>query len=294
MRIVFTILFVTIFPSFFQARQLLGRSDEPLHRTLEYRGEIRHYYIWLPKEFKADKTYWLLVAVHGGGGDARTNSKAISMRKTADKVNLPCIIISPKFNTQDKQVSRFPILGEGDFLKAVVKVVRSEFKLYEKILLMGKSMGGQFAHRFAFENPELIQACAPSAAGTWTTPDGKLLIEGFGEVKDPKTFLSNPDNTQKVPERLHNLFDTRTACIAGRQAQRGAEKIPFLVMCGTLDTRLDIAKRFVASLQKAGYSVETAWPRTPHTSSDEKFDAEFETFPGMAVLFFKEHIQNER
>jgi poly(3-hydroxybutyrate) depolymerase len=88
MRIIFTVLALTIFHSLFQAPQLVGRTDEPLHRTLEYRGKSRHYYIWLPKEFKADKTYWLLVAVHGGGGDARTNSKAISMRKTADKMRV--------------------------------------------------------------------------------------------------------------------------------------------------------------------------------------------------------------
>jgi poly(3-hydroxybutyrate) depolymerase len=294
MRIILEVLALTIFLNLLQSPPILGRTDDPLQRTLEYKGETRHYYIWLPKDYNADKTYWLLVAVHGGGGHARTNSKAISMRKTADEVNLPCIIISPKFNTQDKQLSRFPILGEGEFLKSVLTEVRKEFRLEEKILLMGKSMGGQFAHRFAFENPELIQACAPSAAGTWTTPDGKLLIERYGVVNDPEMFLSNPDNAQKVPERLHNLFDTRTARIAGRPAQKGAVKIPFLVMCGTLDTRYDIAKKFVDSLEKNGFCVETAWPQTPHTSSDEKYDSEFEKFPRMAVLFFEQHIQNKR
>lgn len=214
---------------------------------------------------------------------------AIAMRRMADEFDLPAIMILPEFVTQDKQVSRFPRLGEGAFLKDLLGDVRSEFKLHRKILLYGYSMGGQFSHRFALSNPGLVQACAAFAAGTWTTPDGRLLIEGYGEVKDPKAFISHKENAGQVPERLHDIFDARTAEIAGLTGEKGAEKVPFLVMCGRLDTRFSIAVQFASSLRESGFNVETAWPRIPHSSSSEEYRAEFEKYPKRAIEFFKKH-----
>ncbi len=267
----------------------LSQEFEPLTRTIEFQGAERTYFVALPKGFNPDKTYWPLVVAHGGGGNARTNPKAIAMRRIADERNLPAILILPEFITADKEVSRFPVLGEGAFLKAVLEQVHAEYKLYEKILLCGYSMGGQFAHRFALANPDLVQACAAFAAGTWTTPDGRLLIEAYGEVKDPKAFLSSPENAEKVPERLRDLFDARTAEVAGHPAAEGAEKVPFLVMCGTLDTRFSIAQEFAASLRESGFTVETEWPRTPHSSNSEEYRSEFEKYSKHAVLFFRKH-----
>lgn len=264
-------------------------SPEFLSHTLIDDGTERTYYISLPRDFDSYKTYWPLVVVHGGGGNAPDNSKALAMRRIADEENLDAILICPKFLTEDKQVSRFPVLGEGEFLKKVLKEVREKFNLHKKILLNGYSMGGQFSHRFALQNPEMVQACAAFAAGTWTTPDGSLLIEQYGEVKNSKAFLSSPENAKKIPERLSSLFDQRTAEVAGLAAAEGAETVPFLVMCGTLDTRYGIAIQFAESLRERGFTVETEWPRTPHGSRSEEYESEFEKYPKHAIRFFKEH-----
>lgn len=265
------------------------QATEPLTRAFRRQGASRTYSVFLPREFNPAVTYWLLVVVHGGGGRGSTNPKAIAMRRIADEVGLPAILIAPNFNVKDKQVSRFPVLGEGAFLKAALKKVRAEYKTHPKILLTGYSMGGQLSHRFALANPDLIQACAPLAAGTWTTPDGRLLIEEYGEVKKPKVFLASKRNASKVPERLSDLFDARTANVAGLPAAEGAEKIPFLVMCGTLDPRWPIAKGFAASLKTSGFSVEVEWPTTPHGSKSEQHKAEFAKYPQRVIEFFKKH-----
>jgi len=258
-------------------------------RIFDFLGAERRYFIALPGDFDEDTRYWPLVAVHGGGGNARSNSKAIVMRHRADELDLPVIMVMPEFVTVDKQVSRFPLLGEAAFLKALLGQVHSEFYLQEKILLYGYSMGGQFAHRFALSNPGLVQACAAFAAGTWSTPDGRLLIEDYGEVKNPGVFLSDRGNARKVPERLRDMFDERTAEIAGLPASAGAENVPFLVMCGTIDSRYGIAVEFASCMKEMGYKVETAWPRTPHSSKSGDFEAEFLKFPEEAVRFFKRH-----
>ena len=269
--------------------EALPQGYEPVMCNLMFQGTERTYFVALPKEFDPGNTYWPLVVVHGGGGNARTNPKAIAMRRIADEVNLPAIMILPEFVTDDKQRSRFPLLGEGAFLKEVLEDVRAEFKLHEKILLNGYSMGGQFSHRFALSNPDMVQACAAFAAGTWSTPDGRLLIEEYGEVKNPKAFLSSQGNAKKVPERLHGLFDARTNKIVALPAAEGAEKVPFLVMCGTIDTRFSIALEYASCLRQLGFAVETQWPKTPHSSRSGKYRSEFEKYPEHAIRFFKRH-----
>ncbi len=266
---------------------------EPLQRTCTFEGVERTFFVVLPDAFDVDTTCWALCVVHGGGGNARTNAKAIALHRMAGEMDLPAILVLPEFITSDRQVSRFPVLGEDRFLKAVLECVHAEFNVHEKILLTGYSMGGQFSHRFALANPGLVKACAAFAAGTWTTPDGRLLIEEYGEVEHPESFLLSRENAGKVPERLHDLFDARTAGVAGLLPAKDAREVPFLIMCGVLDTRFSIAKAFAESLRESGFTVETVWPKTPHSSGLAEYATEFEKYPKHAVAFFKKHTDDE-
>lgn len=269
------------------ASQASSQDTAPQLRTFVHGGVERTYYVALPADYDSDTTYWPLVVVHGGGGNAAENPKARALRLRADAERLPAIVIQPQFITADKQVSRFPSLGESTFLLAVMEQVRGEFKLHPKLLLNGYSMGGQFTHRFALAHPEVVQACAPFAAGTWSTPDGRLLIEEYGAVADPAAFLADGGNKAKIIERLHDLFDPRVAGVARVVPAEGASRVPYLVMCGSLDTRFGIAQEFAAALQASGYVVETAWPATPHGNPNGRYDAEFEKYTAHAIAFFK-------
>ena len=262
---------------------------KPLTYTFSHKGVDRAYSIFLKEDFDPAATYWALVVVHGGGGRGKTNPKAIAMRQVADEMDLPAILIAPDFIVKDKNVSRFPMLGEEAFLKAVLQEVRRNYHLHFKILLTGYSMGGQFTHRFAFGNPDLVHACAPLAAGTWTTPDGRLLVEDYGEVENAESFLSSKKNVTKIPARLSDLFDPRVAQVANCPAAKGAKRISFLIMCGTLDSRWGIAKEFASSLEGSGYNVQTAWPITPHGSKGGQHKAEFAKYPRHVIDFFKKH-----
>ncbi len=264
-------------------------SSEPIRRVIEFGGVEREYYVRLPANFVEGKTYWPLVVVHGGGGNGRSYFLASGIRSVADEIGLEAIVISPSFSNTDFPASRFPVLGEGAFLKSVLEDLRGQYALQPKILLTGYSRGGQFTHRFAFANPALVKAVAPFSAGTWTTPAGRLLVDSFGEVKDPKSFLSSPEKAELVPERLRDLFAPRVAEIAGMKPNPGAKSIPFLVMCGSLDTRFEIAQEFARSAAGTGFNIETEWPRTPHGSrTKEEFMAEFEKYSDRAAAFFLE------
>ena len=117
---------------------------------------------------------------------------ATGIRRAADDLALEAIVVSPSFSNDDFNASRFPVLGEGAFLKGVLEELRREYRLRSKMLLTGYSLGGAFSHRFAFRNPELVEAAAPFAPAQWTTPDGRLLIDSLGEVESPESFLSSP------------------------------------------------------------------------------------------------------
>ncbi len=270
-------------------------SEELTRVTVKFAGTKRNYYVFLPQDFDAEKFYWPLVTVHGGGGNGKSHFLANGIRQEINRQGLEAIVISPSFTNKDFQASRFPHLGEGAFLDVVLKDVRSKYQLREKILITGYSRGGQFCHRFALRSPKLVAAAAPCAAGTWTTPDGHLWMEGVGEVTNPQAYLSETSDLSKVPERLHGMFIPRVAAVAGLKAEPGSKSVPFLVMCGTLDTRYDIAKAFANNLKGSGYQVQTHWPRTPHGErSKPEYRLEFEKYPREVVRFFQSVVTQKK
>ena len=269
---------------------------EPLRRSLTFRGAEREYFLYLPARFDRSKTYWPLVIVHGSGQHGRVPYPNASLARFVGESDLEAIVISPSFRNDDQNASRFPTLGEGEFLDELLKDVRKDYALRPKLLLAGYSRGGQFSHRYAMAHPERVAAVAPMASGTWTTPDGRFLVEDIGEVRNARDFLIDTTNATRAPARLRDLFSARIASVADTKAVPGARDVPYLVMCGTLDPRLPIAQEFARSLQSLGYQVSVEWPRTPHACSDMECWAEhrveWEKYLRRTVDFFREHTQN--
>lgn len=264
---------------------------EPLRRTVTFRGAEREYFLHLPRRLDPGKTYWSLVVVHGGGGNGRQEFPNEKIARMAGESDLDAIVISPSFSNDDINANRFPSLGEGEFLDEVLNDVRKHYAMRPKMLLTGYSRGAQFAHRYALAHPDRVAAVAPLASGTWTTPDGRLLVEEIGEVRNAREFLRDTTNASRVPARLRDLFSARIAAVAESRAAPGAREIPFLVMCGTLDPRLTIAQEFARSLQSLGYQVAVDWPRTPHGCSAEcraENRAEWDRYIRRTVDFFQE------
>jgi pimeloyl-ACP methyl ester carboxylesterase len=268
----------------------IGAQEEPaqvIPRTILFEGVEREYFLWLPREFDPGQTYWLLVAAHGMGSNARTTWLPNDLRREADALDLPAIIVGPQFDHSDPVEEALPIWGGMQLLQAILGELRREYTVHPRILVTGYSLGGQFAHRLALWYPDLVRACAALASGGWTTPDGRVFIWQFGEVESPETYFL-PENVESAPS-LPGYFQPRIAQTIGRGAEEGSKVIPFLVMEGTLEPpRLEMAKQFVQSMRANGYDVETGWPRTPHVrgESDEESMAEWGRFPRRTVEFF--------
>ncbi len=269
--------------------QTQSPPEQPIRYSIDFKGIEREYFVWLPKNFDVNHIYWGLVTVHGGGSNGQTFWLAKELRRVSDEMGLQAIIISPSFLKDDPNAQRFPILGEGAFLKYLLDEIHSKYQLQPKILLNGYSRGAQFTHRFALWNPDIVQACAPLSAGSWTTPDGRLLLFSVGEVKNPESFLASQLNSNGLPRSQMSLFEYRVAKVSGRPASAGATSVPFLIMCGILDERFEMAKKFARTLDSLGYTTKTAWPRTPHGGRNkEEYRAEFEKYSQVTVAFFLE------
>jgi pimeloyl-ACP methyl ester carboxylesterase len=176
----------------------------------------------------------------------------------------------------------------------MLEEIHGMYQLQSKILLTGYSRGAQFTHRFALWNPTLVKACAPLSAGSWTTPDGRFLMFSLGEVEDPESYLASPHNSEGLASSQKSLFDSRVAKVAAQPASYGAKDVPFLVMCGTVDERFDIAKKFARSLKRLGYVANSEWPKTPHGGrTKDEYRTEFEKYSRVTVAFFYRITQEE-
>ena len=260
------------------------RSAEPsaavLRRLVTFGGVERDYFVRLPQRFDATRTYWLVVAAHGAGGNGRNFFLASGIRRVADEQGLDAIVVSPTFSGSDGAAQQFPSLGEGALLDAIVADVGRQYSVHPKILLAGYSRGGQFSHRYCQQSPSRVAACAPFAAGSWTTPDGHVLIQGVGDLADVAAART------RAEPLVGELTEPRIAAVAWSKAAAGAKAVPFLIMTGTLDPRNQVGRLFVESLKRNGFSVESVWPITDHSLADAA-PAESAKYAIEAVSFFK-------
>ena len=221
------------------------------------------------------------------GSKGYPNPLAGPLQAKADAAGLDAVVIS--FSLLSHASAFFH--SEDQILKKAVEDVRKRWRLRSRILLSGYSAGAQYAHRFAFAYPHLVKACAAHAPGTWTTPDGRLLVDEIGEIKNPVEYLSSMANAKGV-ERRRYLFEEPDLAVAySRRAAPEAVRIPFLVMCGTLDPRFEITRIFRDSLVEAGFAVESEWPKTPHNPfNDPRYDSEGERYTTRTVEFFNKIV----
>jgi poly(3-hydroxybutyrate) depolymerase len=189
-----------------------------------------------------NKTYWLVVGVHGAGGNGQNACGVAHFTKEFDDV----IVLGPSF----AQPKRDPVaprptgmpkeayqmsgpLHEAK-LKELVAEVGKTWRLHPKIIVHGFSAGAQFVHRFTFKNPDLVAGVSAHSGGGWAT------LEGDDKI--------NP----------------------------AAKAIPFAVSCGENDngksgpgsrlSRLEGCREFAASLKSLGFDVDLkTWPGVGHT-----------------------------
>ncbi len=158
-------------------------GDHTRHYRFDETGEILPYRIYVPTKYDASRTYPLIVALHGGGGNENTmiGGPKSQMKTLAEKHGY--IVAAPSayraFGGYGKEfdekaapeLAHMTRLSEIDVLN-VLKLVRAEYNVDpSRIFLMGHSMGGNGTWRLGAKYADIWAGLAPVASGQ-ATPEG--------------------------------------------------------------------------------------------------------------------------
>lgn len=168
-------------------------SNEILFRQLPSQEQMSYYY-FAPKTVSS-----VLILVHGISRNAKDIIKAFKPLAEKNHVLLIAPIFKKGFAKDYQRLGRNGKGPRSDYqLMGIIKDCKSLTKLqFNKFNLFGFSAGAQFAHRFAFAHPTLVEKVALVAAGWYTLPTNHLaypwglkLKNEFNDITfTPKRFL---------------------------------------------------------------------------------------------------------
>lgn len=195
----------------------------------------RDYFVYTPDTIDPDKTYTLVVGVHGYRG------KGKGAGGYAGWVNHHDVIVLG--STYDSDGYQYLQKASDEQTIDLFKKLRKEYKLHDKIFIAGFSGGSQYAHRFAMKYPNLVSGCAAHSGGTWATGDyaeratpnpkarGVLFVISCGEKDTKKSFGEAPfgrlewaKRYEAMLERSGFIYDAQYWPNVGHQQSKGARQ----------------------------------------------------------------------
>ncbi len=149
-----------------------------------------------PLGFDAQKSYPVIVSLHGAGGVGRNNDKQLKdwNRQLAEKPrrkDFPCYVVAP-------QAASLWNAEHLTKIKAIIKGLPSVDM--DRIYIMGHSMGGHGTYIFIQIDPGYFAAAAPSAGA------GRRISEKFifpEKIKDVPIWAFNGENDGVCPVAKH-------------------------------------------------------------------------------------------
>lgn len=185
----------------------------------------RDYSVYTPEKIDPDRTYWLVVGVHGYKGNGKG---AGGIANWTSKGN--CIVVGPTFPSEGYQYLH---KDSDKQLLGVFKELHDKYTLHKKMFLHGYSGGSQFASRFVMKYPQYVIGCGAHSGGTW--PTGKQ----WGGV-------------DKAAVRVPIAMSCGT-----KDNSKSFAPAPY--------SRLDWAKKFAEILKQGGFFYkERYWPGVGH------------------------------
>jgi len=128
-------------------------------------------YVYLPDPIDPDKTYQVVVGVHGAKGKG---NGAAGLKSWANRGDV--IVLGPSFNTSNDDPYQYAGGVHDSKLVRLFKEVGKTYKIREKMFLHGFSGGSQFVHRFAMNKPKYVCGVSAHSGGTWAS-------DGYGKIK---------------------------------------------------------------------------------------------------------------
>lgn len=179
--------------------QAAGTSGQAVEKTVAIDGHTRTYLVYAPR--KADGPLPLVIALHGGGSNARRMERYSRFNGLAEREGfIVCYPQAIEGNWNDGRGVRFIRAQREDiddvkFVRRIVQRIGGEHKLdRSRTFATGISNGAFMSHRLAAEASDLIAAVAPVVGGM-----APAVAERFNPKCPVSLFVIQGDRDPLVP-----------------------------------------------------------------------------------------------
>jgi len=188
------VILLFLFVLFGIANVVYGQAIEDwvvkLHKAHNHNG--MPYRLMGPLNFNPDKSYPVIVSLHGGGGRGTDNLKQLRnwntiLAEEQNRKDYPSYVLVPQANE----------LWNGEHLsniKAIIKDLPSVDM--DRIYILGHSMGGHGTYIIIQIDPDYFAAAVPSAGSGLT--DTEEFID-VSKIKDIPIWAFHGDNDKVCP-----------------------------------------------------------------------------------------------
>lgn len=231
-----------------------------LDRAITFRGETYRYQVYVPTDYTANKTWPLIVSLHGNGrqgtdGMLQTGTD-FAIRIRENRAPFPAIVVFP----QARIGTRWLYAEMEELVIAELNWSIAEFRVdTARVYLQGYSMGAGGSYRIAYRWPERFAA----------------LVVVAGRVQ-PGVAYSSAE--MDIDRRTH-AFVASTDPFADLASR--IKNIPIWIFHGDADETVPVAqsRQLVSALRNAGAVVRyTEYAGADHSTAPPKAYAERELF----------------
>lgn len=186
--------------------------------SMQHDGELRNYFVHIPKGYSPEATYPLVFLLHGGEGNAASFLEQTNMTAKADAESF--ILVAPNaldgnWNDQRGNTNKIgdaaavEVIDDVGFLQALVADISVNYSVDEdRIYSTGISNGAFMTQRLACDAPGLLAAIAPVAGpmiegmvDSCPQPSSVPVI-GIQGTEDPFVPIEDGDGIPDMPRML--------------------------------------------------------------------------------------------
>jgi polyhydroxybutyrate depolymerase len=198
-------------------------------QSMIYEGRTRTYLIHIPPQYDNSKSFPLVIALHGGGGNSMNMMEKTGFNNLSDEKGF--IVVYPdgvgRFKNRLLTWNAGHCCGyaldnninDVGFIRALIEKLQKSFNIDSKrIYVTGHSNGGMMAYRLGAELSDIIAAIAP-VAGT---------IGGKENENSSVYIIPEPTNPVSVIA-LHGLLDEHVPYDGGHGNNSSGSRIDLSV-----------------------------------------------------------------
>ncbi len=198
----------------------LRRGGEQAARNLPLseiivNGKRRTYAVHLPRGYDKSKPLPLVLAFHGGGGNAQNMARMSGFSEKADKENF--IVVYPNGSGRfENFLLTFNAIGccsyameqnvdDVKFISLLIDKLAAEYAVDKKrVYATGFSNGALISHRLAAEIPDKLAAIAPVSGTIFDSspkPKGQVAVLMIAGMKDTAVPYQGGNSTRNTVQK---------------------------------------------------------------------------------------------